>query len=222
MVLPPYFPIPYFPIPHSLFPYFPIPYFPTSLLLRFFHLFANRIENNQMSGVIENITYKPVFQTEAVEEVALRKDGVLHILEVLILKKERFHHFLADVSDEEQVDLRLRADECSREDDEIHDRELLQTGHNGTVCLDLLCKNAPKLVIEGKLLIYSVVLLPVPVAGTDESDAAEVLQFTANGVDLLVEETCQLTNEEFALRMHEERREELHPRLAAEQCFEDS
>jgi hypothetical protein len=58
-------------------------------------------------------------------------------------------------------------------------------------------------------------------AGLHETNATEVFEFAANGVDLLAEQTRQLTDEKLLFRVQQKRAKKLDSRLRTEQCFED-
>ena len=55
----------------------------------------------------------------------------------------------------------------------------------------------------------------------DESDLPKVFELATNGIDLLIEHACKLSNEVFTFRIQQECGEKFHSCLTGEECFEN-
>ena len=82
--------------------------------------------------------------------------------------------------------------------------EIAEAMDERTLPLHHFRKEGTKIRIEEKILLDAIVLLPIAVAGTDETDLPEILQFPSDRVNLLTEEPRQLTDEVFALGVKQE------------------
>ncbi len=169
-----------------------------------------------MARIAENFDDEPVFQAEAIEEIRLGEDGVLHIFHLGVLEQKSFDHLLLHVTDDKEIDLALATDERASEEDELHVRQGAEALHERTLALDGLGEHVTKVLVQREFRIHVVVLLPVLVARLHQTDLSEVLEFTSDAVDLLVQEARQFTDEILLFRVEQKRRQKLHPCLGAE------
>ena len=74
---------------------------------------------------------------------------------------------------------------------------------------------------QGKIRIDVIVLLAIPMACAHEPDVPQILELSADGIDLLMQQPREFTNEILLFGMEEKCREELHARLRTKQCFKN-
>src|SRR3989344_5943299 len=96
------------------------------LLSCLLHLLLNLIHNDHMPGIIDDIQDKAVPETQAIEEVRLGEERVLHISHRCILREEELDHVLLRLSDDEEIDLAVRADEAACKLQKLKAREGLE------------------------------------------------------------------------------------------------
>ncbi len=157
--------------------------------------------HQQMTRIADDFGNELILEAQAVEEIRLREDGILHVLQCGILQEKTLEHFLLDRSNDKEIYLALGLGKRTGKKNELHTIELLQRLNKRTLGLDVLTEDTLELFIEGEFGVDVIVLFAVTVTGLYETNAAEVFELTTNGVDLLTEQTRQLTNEKLLLRM---------------------
>lgn len=166
-----------------------------------------------MSWIIENLKDEAILQAQAIQEIRLGEDGILHVFKARILGEQGLQNFFFDVADKEQVDFALCPAKIARKQDQFDMGQTLEACDKGALALNRLTKEAAKISIESEFGIDAVVFLTILVTRFHEPHAAQVFKFAANRVNLLIEEACKLTNKIFLLGVEQERREQLHTGL---------
>ncbi len=191
------------------------------LFSRLLHLLLDVVHDDEVPRIVHDLEDEAVAETQAVEEVRLREERVLHVPHRRILREEELDDLFLRVAHHEEIHLALRPDEAPRKLEKLKTREILERCDRGALpSPHLLLEHGLQLLVEDELRIGLVVLLAVLVPRAHEADPPEVLEFPADRIDLLAQETRKLTDEVFLFGMEEEDREKLHSRLGTEQCFE--
>jgi hypothetical protein len=189
----------------------------TSLL----HLPHDRIEGDDVRRGFYDIPDKLVLETQPVEEVRRRKDGILHRAKGGIPGEQSFQVLASDITDDQEIDPILLSDERSRKNDKSDAIQPLHFGNERFLSLHRLPEEIPQIRKEGEIMIDSEIFLPCTGSGLHEANALEILQLTADGIDLLIENPRELADEVLLVGMSQEEREELHSRRRAEECLEN-
>src|SRR3989344_6409851 len=162
-----------------------------------------------------------VLEIEAIEKIRLREDRVLHILERGVLVQQFLDRILADFSHDEEIHPVVFTHEHTGEDQELESGQAFEFCQEGTLPLHCLSENIPKIGEELEARIHAEVLLPVFRTGLHESDALQILELPADRVDLFIEQTGELPDEVFLIRVEEECGEKLHSRLRTKKRFQN-
>jgi len=189
---------------------------------RLLNLWLHLIDDNQMPGIAQDLRHKAIFEAQAIEEIRLREDGILHMAVLCILREKRFHQLFPKIPDKEKIHFALRPTEIPGEEHQLHIGKITKSMDERTLPLHHFGKEGTKIAVQEKILLDTVILLAITVPGADETDPPEILQFTPDRVDLLTEEARQLTDEVFALGVKQERREKLHPGLRTEERLQNA
>lgn len=139
-----------------------------------------------------------------------------------ILREKGLDKFFADIPDKEKVDFTFCPTEAPRKEHQWHMGDRTEPMDERTLPLHHFRKEGTEIRVEEKILLDPVVLLPVAVPGTDETNLPEVLQFPPDRVNLLTEEPRELTDEVFPLGVKQEGRKKLHPGLRTEERLQNA
>src|SRR5690606_30110911 len=180
------------------------------------------IEPYDIIRVFQHVNDKFVVESQAVEEIFLRQNAEFDVFPFLDFRVQKIAQvFLTHIADDQQVQrLVLFLDEAPGKNHQGNFTQALHFFHEFFFWVGGLVDDRAQFVDDQKVFIDIIVLFSVLGAGFQQSDLLQIIQFSSDGINLLIEFSSQLYYKKYLIGGREESSEKFYSGVRTKQFLE--